>query len=91
MTEATFFYGKFERILIVDWDVHHGNGVQRCFFDDPRVMYVSLHRLDAFPFNPHESDCHVIGAGRGTGYTVNIAWPKVNSNFLVKSLEVLTF
>ena len=65
-----------DRILIVDWDVHHGNGIQRMFEEDPRVLYVSLHRLDLFPFKPEESDCDVVGSGAGAGYSVNIAWPK---------------
>ncbi|XP_046454451.1 histone deacetylase 6-like isoform X3 [Daphnia pulex] len=65
-----------ERILIVDWDVHHGNGIQRMFEEDPRVLYISLHRFDIFPFKPEESDCNVVGSGSGAGYTVNIAWPK---------------
>ncbi len=46
------------------------------FEEDPRVLYVSLHRLDLFPAKPEEADCNVIGAGRGAGYTVNIAWPR---------------
>lgn len=65
------------RILIVDWDVHHGNGIQRMFEEDPRVLYISLHRLDLFPGRHDEADCNVIGSGPGTGYTVNIAWPRV--------------
>jgi len=64
------------RVLIIDWDVHHGNGIQRMFEDDPRVLYISLHRLDIFPMRIDEADCNVIGFGRGVGYTVNIAWPK---------------
>lgn len=59
--------------------MHHGNGIQRMFEEDPRVLYVSLHRLDIFPFKPDEADCNVIGSGRGAGYTINIAWPRVSS------------
>lgn len=65
------------RILIVDWDIHHGNGIQRMFEEDPRVLYVSLHRGDFFPLKIEESDCNVVGKGVGTGYSVNIAWPHV--------------
>jgi histone deacetylase 6 len=61
----------------VDWDVHHGNGIQRMFEGDPRVLYVSLHRLDIFPMRDEEANCNVIGIDKGAGYTVNIAWPKV--------------
>jgi acetoin utilization deacetylase AcuC-like enzyme len=57
------------RILILDWDVHHGNGTQHAFWDDPSVMYVSLHQ---FPFYPGTGDVDEIGTGGGAGYTVNL-------------------
>ena len=69
---------------IVDWDIHHGNGIQKMFEEDPRVLYISLHRLDLFPFNPEQSDCNVVGKGLGTGFTVNIAWPTVKSIVLIQ-------
>ena len=47
------------------------------FEEDPRVLYVSLHRFDIFRFKPEESDCNVVGSGAGAGFTVNVAWPKV--------------
>lgn len=64
------------RILILDWDVHHGNGTQRAFLDDPRVLYISLHRHEngtfypGTPFGGHR----VVGEGAGKGYSVNVAW-----------------
>jgi acetoin utilization deacetylase AcuC-like enzyme len=58
-----------ERILILDWDVHHGNGTQHTFYDDPSVMYVSLHQ---FPFYPGTGNFDEIGSGRGSGFTVNL-------------------
>ena len=45
-----------KRILIVDWDVHHGNGTQQVFYADPRVLYISLHRHDNGMFFP--GTCH---------------------------------
>jgi len=57
------------RILIVDWDVHHGNGTQHSFWDDPSVMYASLHQ---FPFYPGTGNVDEIGGGGGAGYTVNL-------------------
>jgi acetoin utilization deacetylase AcuC-like enzyme len=57
------------RILVVDWDVHHGNGTQHSFYDDPDVMYVSLHQ---FPFYPGTGNFDEIGTGGGAGYTVNL-------------------
>jgi histone deacetylase 6 len=65
--------GGVERVLIVDWDVHHGNGTQAMFEDDPRVLYVSLHR---YPFYPNTGSPRECGTGRGKGYTVNIGWPE---------------
>jgi acetoin utilization deacetylase AcuC-like enzyme len=60
------------RVAIVDWDVHHGNGTQDMFYDDPRVLFVSLHQ---FPFYPGTGAPHEIGHGAGTGYTANLALP----------------
>jgi acetoin utilization deacetylase AcuC-like enzyme len=58
-----------KRILVLDWDVHHGNGTQHTFYDDPSVMYVSLHQ---FPFYPGTGNFDEIGVGSGLGYTVNL-------------------
>ena len=65
-----------QRILIVDWDIHHGNGTQHMFYEDPHILYFSTHRFNHGDFYPHSqhgnSDC--IGAGEGTGFNVNIPW-----------------
>ena len=58
-----------DRILIVDWDVHHGNGTQDMFWDDERVGFFSIHR---FPFYPGTGDADETGTGRGLGYTLNL-------------------
>ena len=58
-----------ERVAIVDIDVHHGNGTQWMFYDDPRVLYVSSHQ---FPFYPGTGAADETGAGDGLGFTVNI-------------------
>jgi acetoin utilization deacetylase AcuC-like enzyme len=60
------------RVAIVDWDVHHGNGTQAMFYDDPRVLFVSLHQ---YPFYPGTGAPDEIGRGAGRGYTVNLALP----------------
>ncbi|OGP54698.1 MAG: hypothetical protein A2Y65_03315 [Deltaproteobacteria bacterium RBG_13_52_11] len=57
------------RVLIVDWDVHHGNGIQSIFYDNPSVLYFSVHRAPFFPWSGEVSE---IGAGEGEGYTVNV-------------------
>jgi acetoin utilization deacetylase AcuC-like enzyme len=59
-----------ERVAIVDIDVHHGNGTQAMFYDDPRVLYVSTHQ---FPFYPGTGAPDEIGVGDGRGFTVNVA------------------
>jgi len=62
--------------MIVDWDVHHGNATQHMFYNDKRVLYVSLHRYDNgmfYPGNPDASHTHV-GKEEGEGYNVNVAW-----------------
>ncbi|RZC58502.1 hypothetical protein C5167_005803 [Papaver somniferum] len=65
-----------KKILIVDWDVHHGNGTQNMFWEDPRVLVFNVHRHDFGEFFPAGDDgSHVmIGEGSGTGYNVNVPW-----------------
>ena len=65
-----------ERVMILDWDVHHGNGIQNMFYDDPRVLYVSVHRYDNGTFFPcrQEANYDHVGEGRGEGFNVNIPW-----------------
>jgi acetoin utilization deacetylase AcuC-like enzyme len=57
------------RVLIVDWDVHHGNGTQHAFYDRRDVLFFSTHRS---PFYPGTGDADEVGAGEGTGHTVNV-------------------
>nr|CAD7261845.1 unnamed protein product [Timema shepardi] len=67
------------RILIVDWDVHHGQATQQMFYDDPRVLYFSIHRYEYGEFWPNlkESDFHYIGTGKGKGYNFNVPLNRV--------------
>jgi acetoin utilization deacetylase AcuC-like enzyme len=58
-----------ERVAIVDYDVHHGNGTQHCFYDDPQVLFVSSHQ---FPFYPGTGAADEVGRGAGAGFTVNL-------------------
>jgi len=60
------------RVLIVDWDVHHGNGTQDCFYDDPRVGFFSVHR---WPFYPGTGDADETGTNDGLGATRNLPLP----------------
>ncbi|KYO26764.1 hypothetical protein Y1Q_0019227 [Alligator mississippiensis] len=62
------------KILIVDLDVHHGNGTQQAFYADPSILYVSLHRYDEGNFFPGSGAPNEVGSGLGEGYNINIAW-----------------
>ncbi|XP_017654079.1 polyamine deacetylase HDAC10 isoform X10 [Nannospalax galili] len=86
-------YG-LNRILIVDWDVHHGQGTQYIFSDDPSVLYFSWHRYEHGCFWPflQESDADAVGQGQGRGFTVNLPWNQVgmgNADYLAAFLNVL--
>ena len=65
-------YG-LKRVATVDWDVHHGNGTQAIFYDDPRVLTISLHQDNLFPAN--SGGWEENGAGAGLGYNLNIPLP----------------
>ena len=60
---------RLDRIVIIDWDVHHGNGTQDAFYDDPSVMYFSMHR---YPFYPGTGAEEETGKDSGSGFTINI-------------------
>lgn len=61
-------YG-LSKVLIVDWDVHHGNGTQDTFYNDPSVLYFSIHQ---YPFYPGSGSEEEKGAGKGFGYNINV-------------------
>ena len=58
-----------ERVVIMDYDVHHGNGTQWIFYEDPRVLYVSTHQ---YPFYPGTGAAEDVGRGKGAGFTLNV-------------------
>lgn len=62
-------YKDIERVAIIDWDVHHGNGTQGIFFDDPSVHFFSMHQ---YPWYPGSGSRGETGFGRGKGYTMNV-------------------
>jgi acetoin utilization deacetylase AcuC-like enzyme len=64
--------GHAERVLIVDWDVHHGNGTHDAFYDDPTVFFLSLHQS---PHYPGTGPAEERGSGAGKGYTLNVPLP----------------
>src|SRR5207237_10145058 len=66
-----------QRVLIADFDVHHGNGTQDLFWDDGRVAYLSVHR---YPFYPGTGAADEVGSGRGYRATVNVPLPESSSD-----------
>jgi acetoin utilization deacetylase AcuC-like enzyme len=62
---------ELNRVLIVDWDVHHGNGTQDIFYEEPRVMFFSIHRY-GHGFYPGTGSDAETGRGKGLGYTLNM-------------------
>lgn len=62
-------YKEIERIAIIDWDVHHGNGTQGIFYDDPTVFFFSMHQYPWYPGTGSEGET---GFGRGQGFTKNV-------------------
>jgi acetoin utilization deacetylase AcuC-like enzyme len=69
---AELLAAGYERVAIIDWDVHHGNGTQAAFYDEPRVLFVSLHEWPHYPGSGFFNEC---GDGDGLGFTVNLPLP----------------
>lgn len=68
--------GGASRVLVLDWDAHHGNGTQDIFWEDPDVMYASIHQ---YPYYPGTGAADETGAGAGAGTTVNVPLPAGSS------------
>ncbi|WP_163753590.1 histone deacetylase family protein [Mycobacterium botniense] len=66
-----------DRVLIIDYDVHHGNGTEAMFYEDPSVLYISVHQQPLYPGTGAATD---IGAGPGAGYTLNIPLPPASGD-----------
>jgi acetoin utilization deacetylase AcuC-like enzyme len=79
---------QVDRVLIVDWDVHHGNGTQDVYYDDERVGFLSVHR---YPFYPGSGAADETGTGRGLGYNFNlpIAYPTPRADYLNRFSRML--
>ncbi|CUT04602.1 histone deacetylase [Candidatus Chrysopegis kryptomonas] len=84
---------KVGKVAIIDWDVHHGNGTQEIFYEDPTVLYISLHQ---YPFYPGTGSREEKGTGKGYGFTLNFPMPagsndddylKIFGNEIVPALE----
>ncbi|KAG7192918.1 Histone deacetylase hda1 [Scheffersomyces spartinae] len=70
------FPDSVRRIVVLDWDIHHGNGTQKAFYNDPRVLYISLHRYENGRFYPGTKfgGANMVGEDEGEGFNVNIPW-----------------
>jgi acetoin utilization deacetylase AcuC-like enzyme len=72
-----------ERVMIMDYDVHHGNGTQDIFYDDNRVLFISTHQ---YPFYPSSGSLKETGVGKGMGYTINIPLPNSHGDKSYKQI-----
>ena len=82
---AAYLAHRSEHVLIVDWDVHHGNGTQAIFWDDPRVLYVSTHQWPLYPGTGRATETGGPGA---PGLTINIPVPAgATGDVLLKALD----
>ena len=66
-----------ERVLVVDWDVHHGNGTEAIFAASAAVLYASIHQ---WPLYPGTGPADYVGEGEGAGYTINMPGPPGSGN-----------
>jgi acetoin utilization deacetylase AcuC-like enzyme len=86
---AAALAARGERVLLVDFDAHHGNGTQDAFYDDGRVLYVSMHE---YPLYPGTGRLEEAGTGEGSGATVNFPFPagSTGDTYLAAVDEVVT-
>jgi len=78
---AAALAARGERVLVLDWDVHHGNGTQAIFWDDPRVLYVSTHQ---WPLYPGTGSADAVGGPAARGLTINIPLPPGTTGDVVR-------
>jgi acetoin utilization deacetylase AcuC-like enzyme len=78
---AAALAARGQRVLIIDWDVHHGNGTQSIFWDDPRVLYVSTHQWPLFPGTGRAQE---VGGPNAVGLTINVPLPRGATGDIVR-------
>lgn len=78
---ATTLWG-LERVAILDWDIHHGNGTEEIFYDDPNVLVINMHRYDNRQFYPCTGSPDRVGTAEGKGFNINIGWQSGNEGGL---------
>jgi acetoin utilization deacetylase AcuC-like enzyme len=79
---ASVLVDRGERVLVLDWDLHHGNGTQAAFWDDPRVLYISTHQ---HPYYPGTGSAAATGGLHAKGLTINIPLPRGVTGDVIKS------
>jgi len=79
---AAALVDRGERVVVLDWDIHHGNGTQAAFWDDPRVLYVSTHQ---WPYYPATGSIAATGGLHAKGLTINIPLPRGTTGDIVLS------
>ncbi len=82
---ATFALGRrgLDRVMVLDWDVHHGNGTNDIFHSSDQVLFISIHQ---WPFYPGTGPATDVGSGDGRGYTVNLPVPRGAGDAVFRSL-----
>lgn len=86
VTAATLA-ARGERVAILDWDAHHGNGTQDAFYGDDRVLYISFHEFPLYPFTGRLDET---GSGRGVGTTINVPLPAhATGDVLLRAMDDL--
>ena len=84
---AAVLAARGERVLVLDWDAHHGNGTQDAFYADPRVLYVSFHE---HPLYPGTGRLRETGEGAGAGTTINVPLPAgTTGDVLLRAMDDL--
>lgn len=73
----------YKKVMIIDWDVHHGNGTQEIFYDSPDVFFISLHQ---YPFYPGTGSSSEIGSNKGKGFTLNFPLPAGTTGETVRKI-----
>jgi acetoin utilization deacetylase AcuC-like enzyme len=82
---AAALVARGERVLVLDWDVHHGNGTQAIFWDDPGVLYVSIHQ---WPLYPGTGQAEAVGGPNATGLTLNVPVPPgATGDIFIRALD----
>lgn len=84
-----YIIALFDRILILDFDIHHGNGTQDIFYNSDKVMFISIHKFESGTYFPRSSNGSFdkVGAGVGAGFNVNVPFEIVGISLLLHKIS----